>query len=52
MMSSKDIEEVRFMAEVWRLNDLRNKKLAAEALRQAEESKENLQHMIRNGLTN
>jgi hypothetical protein len=30
MMSLKDIEEVRAMAEVWRLNDERNRKIAAE----------------------
>jgi hypothetical protein len=33
MMSSKDFEQVRFMAEVWRLNDLRNQKIAAEKQR-------------------
>jgi len=30
MMSLKDIEQARFMAEVWRLNDERNRKIAAE----------------------
>lgn len=39
MMSSKDIEEVKFMAEVWRLNDLRNKRLAAEKLEKEEKEK-------------
>jgi hypothetical protein len=32
MMSQKDIETARFMAEVWRLNDERNRRLAAEKL--------------------
>ena len=30
MMSLKDIEIARMMAEAWRLNDLRNKKIAEE----------------------
>lgn len=30
MMSSKDIEIARMMAEAWRLNDLRNKQIAEE----------------------
>lgn len=30
MMSSKDIETARFMAEVWKLNDERNKRIEAE----------------------
>lgn len=39
MQSPRDIEEVRLMANVWRLNDERNKQLAAQALveRQEEE---------------
>lgn len=39
MMSSKDIEEVRYMANVWRLNDERNKRLAAEKLEKEEKEK-------------
>lgn len=30
MMSLKDIEMSKFMAEVWRLNDERNRKIEAE----------------------
>lgn len=30
MMSPHDIEVAKFMAEVWRLNDIRNKKLEEE----------------------
>ena len=30
MMTQKDIEEVRRAAEMWRLNDERNKRLAEE----------------------
>jgi len=30
MMSQHDIEVAKFMAEVWRLNDIRNKKLEEE----------------------
>lgn len=30
MMSLKDIELARFMAEVWRMNDERNKRIEAE----------------------
>lgn len=33
MMSSKDIELARFMAEVWRMNDERNKQIEAEKRR-------------------
>lgn len=29
-MNKKDIETARFMAEVWRLNDERNKRIEAE----------------------
>jgi hypothetical protein len=38
-MSLKDIEEVRAMAEVWRLNDERNRKIAAEKQRDRERYK-------------
>ncbi len=31
MMTQKDIEEVKFMAQVWKMNDERNKRLAEEA---------------------
>jgi hypothetical protein len=31
MMTQKDIEEVKFMAKVWKMNDERNKRLAEEA---------------------
>jgi hypothetical protein len=30
MMNEKDIEEARFMAKVWKLNDERNKRIEAE----------------------
>jgi hypothetical protein len=39
MMSSKDIELARFMAEVWRMNDERNRRLAAEKLEKEEKEK-------------
>jgi hypothetical protein len=34
MMTQKDIEEVKFMAQVWKMNDERNKRLAEEAEKQ------------------
>ena len=39
MSLSKDIEVAQFMAEVWRLNDERNKRLAAEKLEKEEKEK-------------
>lgn len=33
MMTEKDIETARFMAEVWRLNDERNKRIETEKKR-------------------
>jgi hypothetical protein len=34
MMTQKDREEVKFMAQVWKMNDERNKRLAEEAEKQ------------------
>jgi hypothetical protein len=34
MMTQKDIEEVKFMAQVWKMNDERNKRLAEEVEKQ------------------
>jgi hypothetical protein len=34
MMTQKDIEEAKFMAQVWKMNDERNKRLAEEAEKQ------------------
>lgn len=40
MMLSKDIEEVRFMAEVWRLNDERNQRIKEEERLAKEQNQE------------
>ncbi len=34
MMTQKDRDEVKFMAQVWKMNDERNKRLAEEAEKQ------------------
>lgn len=40
MMSLKDIENARFMAEVWRMNHERNQKLELEKKKNKEKFKE------------